>query len=87
MPERLSTVVLAAAGGAATQEIVGKTWDQGKKWLSTFFADHQPEAQKAAEENAAAFVTDLAARVEKLEERQPYDKEFFSQAFKRLSKK
>ena len=66
MPDPLSTTILAAVGGAATKELVTKAWDSGKKWLSSFFENHQPEARQAAEENASEFLNDLATRLDRL---------------------
>ena len=85
MPEPISAILLAGAAGGGAGKLIEKAWDSGEKWLTTFLVNHQLESQQAARENAEAFLNDLAARLDKLEQKNPYSKEFFSDAFKQPS--
>jgi len=67
MTEPLTLVVIAAAVGGTAGKLAEKAWDSGEKWLSTYFQDHHPKAIKKAEQNALAFLDDLAKRVNRLE--------------------
>lgn len=67
MPDPISLIALGAAVGGAAGKFTEKAWDAGSRWLSAFFSGHAEQAQRAAQENAAAFLLELAQRVKVLE--------------------
>lgn len=85
MTDPISLVIAAGAAGGAAGKFIEVAWGSGEKWLKSFFADHEAGVIEKARTNSANFLNELAGRVEKLEERNPYDKEFFGKAFKEPS--
>ena len=65
--EPLTIIGISAVVGAASGKLTEKAWDSGAKWLSKYFQDYNPKAIKKAEQNALAFLADLAHRVNQLE--------------------
>lgn len=63
----IGSAIAGAVGGAAGK-LIEKTWNSGQRWLATYFRDHQPKAQEAAEKNALDFLSELANRVHAIEE-------------------
>jgi len=66
--EPVTSVVVGAAAGVATKELITKAWHSGERWLKSFFKDHEPKAQEAARVNALDFLAELAGRVQAIEE-------------------
>ncbi len=66
--EPLSVVVISAAVGGVAGKFVGRAWDLGEKWLSTYFKDHAPKASEEAQQNSLDFLDQLAKRVKALEQ-------------------
>lgn len=85
MPDPLTVVIAAGAAGGAAGKFVERVWESGEKWMASFFADHQIDIVQNARENSGAFLADLSKRVEALELDNPYNKDFFSKAFKEPS--
>ena len=67
MTDPLSLVALGAVVGGAAGKFVEKAWDSGEKWIKSYFENHHEKAQEKAKENTLSFLTDLAQRVETLE--------------------
>lgn len=67
MTDPLSLITLGAAVGGAAGKFVEKAWDSGEKWIASYFAYHHGKSQEKAKENSLSFLTDLASRVEALE--------------------
>lgn len=65
--EPLTSIAIVAAVGVASGKLTEKAWSLGSKWLLKYFQDHNPKAIKKAEQNALAFLGDLAHRVNQLE--------------------
>ena len=64
----LTAAAIAGAAGGAAGKLIEKAWSSGQRWLGTYFRDHQPKAQEAAEKNALDFLSELANRVHAIEE-------------------
>lgn len=67
MGDPISTVLLAAGVGGLGGKVVEKAWESGERWLLERFGSHSETVQASARQNAAAFVSELASRVEVLE--------------------
>ena len=67
MTDPLSLLALGAAVGGAAGKFVEKAWDSGEKWIQSYFENHHVKAQEKAKENTLSFLTNLAQRVEMLE--------------------
>ena len=65
----VTLALISGVAGAATQEMVKKSWNSGKKWLEEFFRNHQPQAQEKAKENTLDFLVELGNRLQELENR------------------
>jgi hypothetical protein len=64
----VSIATIAGAAGGVAGKLIGKAWESGEKWLSTYFKDHQPKAQESAQKNALDFLNELSNRVHSIEE-------------------
>ncbi len=63
-----SSIIISAAIGGAAGKFVEKAWNQGEKWITNYFKDHEPKAIEKAQQNAFGFLSELAKRVKSLEE-------------------
>lgn len=70
MPDPISAVILAGAAGGAGGKFVELAWDSGRKWLTSYYADHSEKAIATAASNTNDFLNRLAAKVDKVEQEQ-----------------
>src|SRR5512135_1945734 len=68
MADPLSLIALGAGVGGLASKFAEKTWEASERWLTSRFADHAEVAKLRAKENAAAFIVELANRIQKLED-------------------
>ena len=61
--------MLGAAVGGGTGKFVEKAWDSGEKWINSYFRNHNDSVQELASKNSLDFLTQLAMRINKLEEK------------------
>jgi hypothetical protein len=69
-----STFALGAAIGSVSGKLAEKAWDSGEKWLKAFFANHSKKVQETARANSLDFLTELANRVNDLEDQNEENK-------------
>ncbi len=67
MTDPMSLIALGAAVGGAVGKFTEKAWDQGEKWITSYFKDHGQKAQEKAKENSLAFLGDLSQRLKIVE--------------------
>ena len=62
------SIAMGAAIGGVAAKFVDKAWNQGEKWITDYFKDHEPKAVERAQQNSLEFLNELAKRVKTLEE-------------------
>jgi hypothetical protein len=67
MVDPFTVSAIAGAVGGATQALVQSVWRTGEKWITGYYQDHRPAAEEAATRNGLMFLSDLAQRVQLLE--------------------
>ena len=82
--EILNTVMTGLAAGVG-KELVAKSWPLGKKWIDSFFKDHNPKAVEKGIANSQDFLDQLAVKVYQLEEQQQVDRAVIDRAIEELS--
>ena len=74
------SIYIAAAIGGAAGVFVEKAWNQGEKWLTTYFKDHESKAIEKAQQNALGFLSELAKKVKNLEEQGEQQKKIIDES-------
>jgi hypothetical protein len=68
MSDPLSFIALGAGIGGLASKFAEKAWETSEHWLTSRFSGHSAVARAKAKENAAAFMVELATRIQKLED-------------------